>query len=182
MPILLAKVKSRSPDMLVIGFQEIVPLTAQQIIQTDPEKRYVQPALGTVTVYLNTCRRRIWENKIIETLDRRPNKTCNYVLLRSEQVIFYLIFFVPFFNEPPAGGNGSNGSHERRLDCRHSKRGGHNTESTLTRIHHYDTADNWTDWPTRNVREQRCCGYSAGIPCHELLFLDGTSCRGTFKY
>jgi hypothetical protein len=28
-----------SPDMLVIGFQEIVPLTAQQIVQTDPEKR-----------------------------------------------------------------------------------------------------------------------------------------------
>ena len=29
-----------SPDMFVIGFQEIVPLTAQQIVQTDPEKRY----------------------------------------------------------------------------------------------------------------------------------------------
>lgn len=28
-----------SPDMFVIGFQEIVPLTAQQIVQTDPEKR-----------------------------------------------------------------------------------------------------------------------------------------------
>lgn len=27
--------------MLVIGFQEIVPLTAQQIVQTDPEKRLV---------------------------------------------------------------------------------------------------------------------------------------------
>ena len=25
--------------MLVLGFQEIVPLTAQQIVQTDPEKR-----------------------------------------------------------------------------------------------------------------------------------------------
>lgn len=26
--------------MFVLGFQEIVALTAQQIIQTDPEKRY----------------------------------------------------------------------------------------------------------------------------------------------
>lgn len=26
--------------MFVIGFQEIVALTAQQIVQTDPEKRY----------------------------------------------------------------------------------------------------------------------------------------------
>jgi hypothetical protein len=25
---------------MVIGFQEIVPLTAQQIVQTDPEKKY----------------------------------------------------------------------------------------------------------------------------------------------
>ncbi|KAJ7498702.1 SacI homology domain-containing protein [Mycena latifolia] len=57
------------PDMFVLGFQEIVPLTAQQIVQTDPEKR------------------RIWEGRILETLDRRPNKKANYVLLRSEQLV-----------------------------------------------------------------------------------------------
>lgn len=60
---------STEPDMYVLGFQEIVPLTAQQILQTDPEKRL------------------IWEKKIFETLERRPNKTCNYVLLRSEQLV-----------------------------------------------------------------------------------------------
>lgn len=37
---LTSKVDPHSPDMLVIGFQEIVPLTAHQIVQTDPEKRY----------------------------------------------------------------------------------------------------------------------------------------------
>ena len=37
---LAANLICSSPDMLVIGFQEIVPLTAQQIVQTDPEKRY----------------------------------------------------------------------------------------------------------------------------------------------
>ncbi|KAJ7180325.1 inositol polyphosphate phosphatase [Mycena crocata] len=57
------------PDMFVLGFQEIVSLTAQQIVQTDPEKR------------------RIWEARILETLDRRPNKKANYVLLRSEQLV-----------------------------------------------------------------------------------------------
>jgi hypothetical protein len=31
------------PDIFAIGFQEIVPLTAQQIVQTDPEKRSVLP-------------------------------------------------------------------------------------------------------------------------------------------
>ncbi|KAH9971347.1 inositol polyphosphate phosphatase [Lactifluus volemus] len=53
-------------NLMVIGFQEIVPLTAQQILQTDPEKK---------------------PNKILETLERRPNKKCEYILLRSEQLV-----------------------------------------------------------------------------------------------
>ncbi|KAJ7639012.1 inositol polyphosphate phosphatase [Roridomyces roridus] len=57
------------PDMFVLGFQEIVPLTAQQIVQTDPDKR------------------RMWERRILETLDHRPNKKATYVLLRSEQLV-----------------------------------------------------------------------------------------------
>ncbi|KAI9462024.1 SacI homology domain-containing protein [Russula earlei] len=65
------------PDIMVIGFQEIVPLTAQQIVQTDPEKK------------------RVWENKIAETLERRPNKKGDYILLRSEQLVgTALIVFV----------------------------------------------------------------------------------------
>ncbi|KAI0065841.1 DNase I-like protein [Artomyces pyxidatus] len=56
-------------NMLVLGFQEIVPLTAQQIVQTDPEKR------------------RMWETRILQTLDQRPKKQCDYVLLRSEQLV-----------------------------------------------------------------------------------------------
>ncbi len=31
----------QSPDIFALGFQEIVPLTAQQIVQTDPEKKFV---------------------------------------------------------------------------------------------------------------------------------------------
>ncbi|KAG2154990.1 phosphoinositide polyphosphatase [Suillus bovinus] len=56
------------PDLFILGFQEIVQLTAQQIVQPDPEKN-----------------RRIWEQKVMETLERRPQRTCDYVLLRSEQ-------------------------------------------------------------------------------------------------
>ncbi|THG98860.1 hypothetical protein EW026_g3386 [Hermanssonia centrifuga] len=58
-----------SPDIIAIGFQEIVPLTAQQIVQADPEKR------------------RMWEKKIADTVDRRPNKKGEYVLLRSQQLV-----------------------------------------------------------------------------------------------
>ncbi|KAJ7930003.1 SacI homology domain-containing protein [Mycena leptocephala] len=69
LPWLFPREGVNEPDMFVLGFQEIVPLTAQQIVQTDPEKR------------------RIWENRILETLDRRPNKKATYVLLRSEQLV-----------------------------------------------------------------------------------------------
>ncbi|RPD80946.1 inositol polyphosphate phosphatase [Lentinus tigrinus ALCF2SS1-7] len=58
-----------APDIFALGFQEIVPLTAQQIVQTDPEKK------------------RVWEAKILDTLDRRPNKKCDYILLRSHQLV-----------------------------------------------------------------------------------------------
>uniref|UniRef100_A0A8H8CK11 phosphoinositide 5-phosphatase n=1 Tax=Psilocybe cubensis TaxID=181762 RepID=A0A8H8CK11_PSICU len=69
LPWLFPRQSTNEPDMFVLGFQEIVPLTAQQIVQTDPEKR------------------RIWENKIMDTLDRRPNKQADYLLLRSEQLV-----------------------------------------------------------------------------------------------
>lgn len=71
--------------MFVLGFQEIVPLTAQQIVQTDPEKRFVEwSGLSILThVYHD---RRVWETKLMDVFDRRGNKTCDYVLLRSEQV------------------------------------------------------------------------------------------------
>ncbi|PPQ77402.1 hypothetical protein CVT25_010984 [Psilocybe cyanescens] len=69
LPWLFPRQSTSDPDMFVLGFQEIVPLTAQQIVQTDPEKR------------------RVWENKIMDTLDRRPNKKVDYVLLRSEQLV-----------------------------------------------------------------------------------------------
>lgn len=64
------------PDIFVLGFQEIVQLTAQQIVQPDPEKK------------------RIWEQKVMETLERRPQRTCDYVLLRSEQLVGTAIFVI----------------------------------------------------------------------------------------
>ena len=41
------------PDIFVLGFQEIVPLTAQQIVQTDPEKRQVHSLDNIVTRFLS---------------------------------------------------------------------------------------------------------------------------------
>ena len=80
------------PDIFAIGFQEIVPLTAQQIVQTDPEKMWDYPS--TLLFFLSYRRhfgRRIWETRILETLDRRPNKKFDYVLLRSEQVSIIVV-------------------------------------------------------------------------------------------
>ncbi|KAI0832585.1 DNase I-like protein [Trametes gibbosa] len=69
LPWLFPRPNNPEPDMFAIGFQEIVPLTAQQIVQTDPEKK------------------RIWEEKIIDTLEHRPNKKSSYILLRSHQLV-----------------------------------------------------------------------------------------------
>jgi hypothetical protein len=79
------------PDIIAIGFQEVVPLTAQQIVQTDPEKLLVF-FFPKKRIHMNPNRMhfslssRVWENKILETLERRPKKKSDYVLLRSEQV------------------------------------------------------------------------------------------------
>lgn len=39
--------------------------------------------------------RRTWENRILDTLNRRPNKKCDYVLLRSEQVPIFVDHLSP---------------------------------------------------------------------------------------
>ncbi|KDQ13727.1 hypothetical protein BOTBODRAFT_160330 [Botryobasidium botryosum FD-172 SS1] len=68
-PWLFPLTSNSEPDMMVLGFQEIVPPTAQQIMQTDPEKL------------------RTWETVIMTTLAKRPNKTAEYLILRSEQLV-----------------------------------------------------------------------------------------------
>ncbi|CAO1622405.1 unnamed protein product [Jaminaea pallidilutea] len=59
----------REPDVYALGFQEIVQLTPQQILLTDPAKL------------------RVWENMILDTLERRPNKKSHYIIMRSEQLV-----------------------------------------------------------------------------------------------
>lgn len=61
--------EDREPDIFAIGFQEIVQLTPQQILMTDPDKI------------------RTWEAKIMETIARRSGGRSRYVLLRSEQLV-----------------------------------------------------------------------------------------------
>ncbi|EST05593.1 Endonuclease/exonuclease/phosphatase [Kalmanozyma brasiliensis GHG001] len=61
--------QEQEPDIFAIGFQEIVELTPQQILMTDPDKI------------------RIWEAKIMETIARRPGARSRYILLRSEQLV-----------------------------------------------------------------------------------------------
>ncbi|TIC04091.1 DNase I-like protein [Wallemia mellicola] len=60
---------SEEPDIIVVGFQELVQLTPQQIMSTD------------------TFPRQIWERFILETLKSRQDKTDEYIILRSEQVV-----------------------------------------------------------------------------------------------
>ncbi|GAC94129.1 hypothetical protein PHSY_001698 [Pseudozyma hubeiensis SY62] len=61
--------EDREPDIFAIGFQEIVQLTPQQILMTDPDKI------------------RTWEAKIMDTIARRRGGRSRYILLRSEQLV-----------------------------------------------------------------------------------------------
>ncbi|WRT65736.1 uncharacterized protein IL334_002684 [Kwoniella shivajii] len=57
------------PDVYMIAFQEIVELTASQILQTDPAKK------------------RMWEKFIMDTFAMRKTKKSDYLLFRSEQLV-----------------------------------------------------------------------------------------------
>nr|XP_031862893.1 uncharacterized protein CI109_001367 [Kwoniella shandongensis]KAA5529965.1 hypothetical protein CI109_001367 [Kwoniella shandongensis] len=57
------------PDIYQIAFQEIVELTAGQILQTDPAKK------------------RMWEKYIMDTFAMRKGKKSEYLLFRSEQLV-----------------------------------------------------------------------------------------------
>ncbi|KAI9574632.1 phosphatidylinositol phosphate phosphatase [Boletus coccyginus] len=72
----LTDIKFHRPDIFVLGFQEIVLLTAQQIVQTDPEKR------------------RVWEHRIMETINGQSKTPGEYVLLRSEQLVGTALFVI----------------------------------------------------------------------------------------
>jgi synaptojanin len=60
-------------DILVLAFQEIVELSAQQVVATDEGKR------------------KKWEAFVIQTLDRKAaldgQRESDYVMLRSEQLV-----------------------------------------------------------------------------------------------
>ncbi|KAF7725040.1 inositol polyphosphate 5-phosphatase [Apophysomyces ossiformis] len=59
----------QEPDIYVVGFQEIVELSPQQVMATDAEKR------------------KVWENQIERTLNSRKGGKAKYVLLRSNQLV-----------------------------------------------------------------------------------------------
>lgn len=121
---------------------------------------------------------RIWEDRILETLDRRPNKKNDYVLLRSEQACLSQI----------------------KAPCRHRSR--HliqlvgtallvlvkseltpvirNVEGTSRKVIPPCDAS-WLpssfviDWPARDVRKQRRSWDPARLSRYQFLLLDGSS-------
>lgn len=60
---------NEEPDLYVVGFQEIVELSPQQVMATDAEKR------------------KIWELQIEKTLNSRASGKSTYTLLRSNQLV-----------------------------------------------------------------------------------------------
>ncbi|WAQ92694.1 hypothetical protein PtA15_17A176 [Puccinia triticina] len=57
------------PDIMAVSFQEIVKLSPQQIMITDPEKKTR------------------WERIILTSLENRPSKKSSYAIIRSDQLV-----------------------------------------------------------------------------------------------
>lgn len=69
----------RYPEIVAVGFQEIVELSPQQIMSTDP------------------VRRQAWEQAILKTLNENAGTHAEYVLVRSGQLVgTALIIFVKY--------------------------------------------------------------------------------------
>ncbi|KAG2156260.1 SacI homology domain-containing protein [Suillus clintonianus] len=109
--------RDSKPDIFVLGFQEIVQLTAQQIVQPDPEKK------------------RIWEQKVMETLERRPQRTCDYVLLRSEQLVGTAILVIVRSDLTPVIRNVEGAARKTGLRGMSGNKGG-----VGVRLDYYDTS------------------------------------------
>ena len=64
-------VSQKNPDIVAVGFQEIVELSPQQIMSTDP------------------VRRQVWEESVQRTLNENARKSSHdkYILLRSGQLV-----------------------------------------------------------------------------------------------
>ncbi|KAF8939570.1 inositol polyphosphate 5-phosphatase [Dissophora ornata] len=103
------------PDMYVIGFQEIVKLTARQIAVTDENKRL------------------IWEHEIENTINRRGGS--RYVQLRSVQLVgAALMIYVKELNAP----------YIRNVECAIKKTGlkgmAGNKGAVAIRMDYYETS------------------------------------------
>ncbi|KAK0564422.1 Inositol-1,4,5-trisphosphate 5-phosphatase 1 [Tilletia horrida] len=69
LPWVLPESLPNEPDIIALAFQEVVPLTPQQILLTDPSRLWV------------------WENAIMEAINRRSTKQADYAFVRSEQLV-----------------------------------------------------------------------------------------------
>lgn len=68
---LCPQISQQRPDIVAVGFQEMVELSPQQIMSTDPD------------------RRQVWEDAVGRTLndDARKHSTAEFILLRSGQLV-----------------------------------------------------------------------------------------------
>ncbi|KAE8209639.1 hypothetical protein CF327_g6402 [Tilletia walkeri] len=69
LPWVLPDTLPNEPDIIALAFQEVVPLTPSQILLTDPSRLWV------------------WENAIMEAINRRSQKQADYAFVRSEQLV-----------------------------------------------------------------------------------------------
>lgn len=123
----------QQPEIVAVGFQEIVELSPQQIMSTDPD------------------RRQDWELAVRETLNwnARKHHSEEYILLRSGQLVgAALLIFV----KPSILGDIKNVEGSVRKVSNPQIHEGHMTRRLSA-----------PDWDVRNGRKQGRCGNSYGL-------------------
>ncbi|CAG8508862.1 9469_t:CDS:10 [Ambispora gerdemannii] len=108
---------SKQPDLVVIGFQEIVELKPQQIVSADPDKL------------------RTWEKEITNLLNNRRQWSIKYVSLRSRQLVGTALLIY---------AKSSNVSNIRNVECVTKKTGlggmAGNKGAVAIRMDYHDTS------------------------------------------
>ena len=135
----------QQPEIVAVGFQEIVELSPQQIMSTDP------------------ARRRDWELAVKKTLNEnaRKSRSEDYILLRSGQLVgAALLIFV----KPSILGDIKNVEGSVRKVSRPPSHENHK----MGRL-------SGLDWHVRNGWKQRRCSHSYGLCHHQDLFCHGPS-------
>jgi hypothetical protein len=75
------------PDILAIGFQELVNLDASQVVRATCWHQAVRFSDRAQLLATDPEKKKRWEGHILQALAERPDRKADYIVLRSAQLV-----------------------------------------------------------------------------------------------